>query len=129
MGSPPPIIHIVDDDETFRRAVVRLVEASGFRSASYESGDDLLAHPPGDEAGCILLDLQMPGMNGLDLQDRLTEAAPLLPIIFLTGYGDIQATVRAMKAGAEDFLEKTASSEALLQAIGRAMVRYQGRLA
>ena len=129
MSSPPPIIHIVDDDETFRRAVVRLVEASGFRSASYESGDDFLAHPPGDEAGCILLDLQMPGLNGLDLQDRLTEAAPLLPIIFLTGYGDIQATVRAMKAGAEDFLEKTASSEALLQAIGRAMVRYQARLA
>jgi FixJ family two-component response regulator len=123
-----PIIHIVDDDKSFRTAVGRLVEASGFRFACYESGAEFLAHLPTHEPGCILLDLQMPGLSGLELQGRVAEAAPLLPIIFLTGHGDIEATVRAMKAGAEDFLEKSASSEALLGAIERAMLRYQTRL-
>ncbi|GLS32528.1 two component transcriptional regulator, LuxR family [Mesorhizobium albiziae] len=123
-----PIVHIVDDDKSFRTATARLVEASGFRSICYESGDDFLARLPVHEPGCVLLDLQMPGLSGLELQDRLAEAAPQLPIVFLTGHGDIEITVRAMKAGAEDFLEKTASREALLGAIERAMLRYRARL-
>jgi FixJ family two-component response regulator len=122
-----PIIHIVDDDSSFRTAVGRLMKASGYRVAFYESGDDILARLPSTEPGCILLDLQMPGLSGWELQNRLTAAAPLLPIVFLTGHGDISATVRAIKAGAEDFLEKTASSKFLLEAIERALVQFDKR--
>ncbi len=120
-----PTIHIVDDDRSFRVSIGRLIEASGYRSAIYESGDDILARLSGSEPGCILLDLQMPGLNGLELQGRLAEKAPLLPILFLSGVGSIEATVRAMKAGAEDFLEKPVSRERLLEAINRALVRYE----
>jgi FixJ family two-component response regulator len=129
MSSAAPTVHIVDDDRSFRISVERLVKLSGYRSASYSSGAELLARLPTEEPGCILLDLNMPGLNGLELQDRLAGAAPLLPIVFLTGYGDISTTVRAMKAGAEDFLEKTASSSDLLAAIERAMAQCQQRSA
>jgi FixJ family two-component response regulator len=103
------------------------MEASGFRVASYESGDEILAHLHSSELGCILLDLQMPGVSGSELQDRLMETTPLLPIVFLTGHGDIGAGVRAIKAGAEDFLEKSASSKAVLEAVGRALLQYEKR--
>jgi FixJ family two-component response regulator len=122
-----PIIHIVDDDKSYRTAVERLMEASGFRVVSYESGEEILARLPGHEPGCILLDLQMPGLSGLELQSRLSEIAPLLPIVFLTGHGDIESTVRAIKAGADDFLEKSAPSKALLEAVKRALLRYEAR--
>jgi FixJ family two-component response regulator len=122
-----PIIHIVDDDKSFRTAVGRLIEASGFRIASYGSGDDILARLPNSEAGCILLDLQMPGLSGPELQDRLAEKAPLLPIVFLTGNGSIEASVRAIKAGAEDFLEKRASGKSLLEAVERALLENEKR--
>lgn len=120
-----PTIHIVDDDRSFRVSIGRLVEASGYRAAIYESGDDILTRLSGSEPGCILLDLQMPGLNGLELQGRLAEKAPLLPILFLSGVGSIEATVRAMKAGAEDFLEKPVSREKLLGAIDRALLRCE----
>jgi FixJ family two-component response regulator len=122
-----PVIHIVDDDKSFRTAVGRLIEASGFRVALYESGDQILAHLPGAEPGCILLDLQLPGLSGLELQRRLVEKVPLLPIIYLTGQGDIKASVMAMKAGAEDFLEKPAAGKTLFEAIGRALLQYEKR--
>ncbi|KRD56887.1 response regulator transcription factor [Ensifer sp. Root278] len=124
-----PIIHIVDDDNSYRTALARLMEASGYRVVTYGSGEELLANLSGSDPGCILLDLQMPGLSGLELQDRLTEKAPLLPIVFLTGRGDIKASVRAMKAGAEDFLEKPASREALLGAVERALLRSEIRRA
>jgi FixJ family two-component response regulator len=127
MSTVGPIIHIVDDDTSFRTAVGRLLEVSGFRVASYESGDEILAHLPSSEPGCILLDLQMPGLNGLELQGRLREKAPLLPIVFLTGQGNIEASVRAIKAGAEDFLEKPASRDALLGAVERALLQFEKR--
>jgi len=127
MSAPAPIVHIVDDDKSFRTSIGRLVEASGLRSASYESGAEFLARLPVHEPGCVLLDLRMPGSNGLELQGRLAEAAPLLPIVFLTGHGDIEASVRAMKAGAEDFLEKSASPSALLAAVESAIDRYRKR--
>jgi FixJ family two-component response regulator len=122
-----PVIHIVDDDKSFRTAVGRLMETSGFRVASYESGEDILARLPSSEPGCILLDLQLPGLSGLELQGRLAEMAPLLPIVFLTGHGDIGSTVQAVKAGADDFLEKSASGKALLEAVKRALLRYEIR--
>jgi FixJ family two-component response regulator len=122
-----PVIHIVDDDKSFRTAVARLMETSGFRVASYESGEAILAHLPSSEPGCILLDLRMPGLSGLELQSRLAEMAPILPIVFLTGHGDVGSTVRAMKGGADDFLEKTASSNELLEAVKQALLRCDAR--
>lgn len=122
-----PIIHIVDDDRSFRTAVGRLMETYGFRVASYESGEAILERMPISEPGCILLDLQMPGLSGLELQNRLAEMAPILPIVFLTGHADIGSTVRAMKAGADDFLEKSASSQDLLEAVKRALLRCDAR--
>jgi FixJ family two-component response regulator len=122
-----PVIHIVDDDKSFRTAVGRLIEASGFRVVLYESGDQILAHLPDVEPGCILLDLQLPGLSGLELQRRLGDNAPLLPIIYLTGQGDIKASVMAMKAGAEDFLEKPAAGKTLFEAIDRALLQYEKR--
>lgn len=118
------IIHIVDDDRSFRTAVGRLLSASGYAVALYASGEELLEHLPAASAdGCILLDLDMPGLSGLALQEKLTEKAPLLPIVFLTGRGDIKTGVQAMKAGADDFLEKPATSEILLETIDRALHR------
>ncbi|URK86055.1 response regulator transcription factor (plasmid) [Rhizobium sp. RCAM05350] len=118
-----PIIHIVDDDRSFRTAVGRLLSASGYSISLYGSGEELLERLPGSTPGCVLLDLDMPGLSGLALQDKLAEIAPLLPIVFLTGHGDVRASVRAMKAGADDFLEKPATSEMLLDAISHALHR------
>ncbi|OMQ46572.1 response regulator transcription factor [Ensifer sp. 1H6] len=120
-----PIVHIVDDDRSFRTAVGRLLSASGYRVSLYESGDQFLAQFPLDEPGCVLLDLDLPGLSGLELQDRVTERAPLLPVVFLTGRGNVKASVRAMKAGAEDFLEKPAPRGALLEAVQRALRRCE----
>lgn len=127
MAQVRPVIHIVDDDKSFRTAVGRLIEASGFRVVLYESGDQMLAHLPDVEPACILLDLQLPGLSGLELHKRLAENAPLLPIIYLTGQGDIKASVMAMKAGAEDFLEKPATGKTLFEAIDRALLQYEKR--
>jgi len=123
-----PIVHIVDDDQSFRVSVERLVALSGYRSAGYESGAALLEKLSTAEPGCILLDVNMPDLDGLELQERLAQLAPQLPIVFVTGYGTISSSVRAMKAGAEDFLEKSASSDDLVAAIERGMARCRQRL-
>jgi FixJ family two-component response regulator len=124
MTSATPVIHVVDDDAAFRTAVARLLRASGHQVALYESGDKLLENPPGNDPGCILLDLHMEGLSGFDLQDRLAKLGHTLPIVFLTGYGDIPASVRAIKAGAEDFLSKPVSKKPLLDAVERALERH-----
>ena len=105
----------------------RLLSASGYNVSLYGSGEELLARLPDTAPGCILLDLDMPGENGLALQDKLAEKAPLLPIVFLTGHGDVKASVQAMKAGADDFLEKPATGETLLHAIAHALHRAASR--
>jgi len=120
-----PLVHIVDDDVAFRTAIARLLQAAGYRVALYESGDQLLARPPSAEPGCILLDVRMDGLSGLELQERLSDRGVILPIVFLTGYGDIPSSVRAIKAGAEDFLSKPVSRETLLGAVTRALVRCE----
>jgi len=120
-----PLVHIVDDDAAFRRAMARLLQACGYRVALYESGNRLLESAPSAEPGCILLDVRMTGLGGLELQDRLHECGIILPIVFLTGYGDIPTSVRAIKAGAEDFLSKPISKGILLAAIERALARYE----
>ena len=129
MSAMEPIIHIVDDDASFLTALGRLVETYGFRVSCYKSGEDFLARLPESDAGCILLDLRMPGLSGPELQDRLAQAVPLLPIVFLTGQGTIAASVQAMKAGADDFLEKPVSSKILRGVIERALVQNEMRRA
>jgi FixJ family two-component response regulator len=119
-----PVIYVVDDDASFRIAIGRLLQASGYRVALYESGERFLKDPPSPEPGCILLDVRMPGLNGLELQDRLSDLGAILPIVFLTGHGDLAMSVRAIKSGAEDFLPKPVSKEALLAVVERALVRY-----
>ena len=124
MSSPSPLIHIVDDDASYRAAVARLLEASGYRVALYASAAQLLEAAPPAEAGCILLDMHMEGLSGLELQERLAAAGSPLPIVFLTGHADVPSSVRAIKAGAEDFLTKPATKDVLLPAVRRALARF-----
>jgi RNA polymerase sigma factor (sigma-70 family) len=127
MTAAQPVIHVVDDDAPFRTAVARLLRAAGYQVAPYESGDHLLANPPGSGPGCILLDMRMSGLSGLELQDRLSKLDNILPIVFLTGHGSIPMSVQAIKAGAEDFLSKPVSKKTLLEAVERALGRYRER--
>jgi FixJ family two-component response regulator len=123
-AGPTTVIHVVDDDALFRTATARLLRASGYEVALYESGDQLLQNCLNDEPGCILLDVRMPGLDGLGLQKKLRQMDSILPIVFLSGHGDIPTSVKAMKAGAEDFLSKPVSKNTLLEAIERALWRY-----
>jgi FixJ family two-component response regulator len=123
MTSVPPVIHVVDDDLPFRTALARLLRASGHQVIVYSSATEFLENRPIAARGCILLDVQMPGLDGLELQGRLAERECLLPIVFLTGHGDIPMCVRATKAGAEDFLSKPVSKATLLDAVRRALLR------
>ena len=118
----PGLVHIVDDDASFRTAIERRLKNAGYEVAIYPSAQDLLDRMPSEsESGCILLDVRIPGLSGPELQDRLSELGSTLPIVFLTGFADVQTTVRAIKAGAEDFLTKPVSSEDLLAAVERAL--------
>jgi FixJ family two-component response regulator len=118
-----PVIHIVDDDASFLRAISRLLRASGFAVKTFESAADLFAKRDREATGCVVADLQMPGMNGLQLQAALARTRNPLPILFLTGNADIPSSVRAIQGGAEDFLMKTAPEAELLEAIQRALAR------
>jgi FixJ family two-component response regulator len=118
-------VHVVDDDASFRTAVGRQLRAAGYHVFTYESGADLLAQLPVTSPGCIILDVRLPGMSGPDLQQRLIERGANLPIIFLTGHPDIPASVRTIKAGAEDFLIKPVAGSKLLAAIERAIASHR----
>jgi RNA polymerase sigma factor (sigma-70 family) len=115
------VIHVVDDDSSFRSAIARLLSAAGYEVALYETSQQLLDKPPTNLTDCILLDVQMPGLSGLQLQDRLSKLGNRLPIVFLTGHIDIPTSVRAIKAGAEDYLTKPVTQEQLLETIRRAL--------
>ena len=117
-----PVVRIVDDDPSFLASMERLLRASGYSVRSFASATEFLARAD-ESAGCVLVDLRMPGMDGLTLQEVLKRSANALPVIFLTGEGDIPMTVRAMRQGAEDFLTKDAPKGDLLAAVDRAIAR------
>lgn len=117
-----PVVYVVDDDISFLVAVGRLLRAAGRTVRTFASAAELLAQL-GDTPGCVIADLRMPGMDGLALQQALLRESNVLPVIFLTGAGDIPTSVRAMRHGAEDFLTKQAPREDLLAAVDRAIAR------
>ena len=119
----PRLIHLVDDDEAIRRSAGFMLKTSGFRVQSYESGDHLLKSAASLEPGCILLDIRMPGMDGLEVQQALKERGVALPVVIMTGHGDVTLAVQAMKAGAVDFIEKPFEKAVLLGAIDQAFSR------
>src|SRR5262245_18590690 len=121
-AAAPLVVHVIEDDESSRLASSRLLRAAGYEVLVYATGAEFLAHPPAG-AGCLVLDLRLPGPSGLELQDRLLTAENPLPIVFLTGHGDIPRTVRAMRAGAVDFLTKPVDGPVLLEAVARAVAR------
>lgn len=123
MSEVAPVVFIVDDDASFLNATARLLRASGLATQTFLSPQAFLEALTDDTAGCAVVDLHMPGLNGLAVQDALMQAGRALPVVFLTGEGDIPTSVRAMRHGAEDFLEKRAPKERLLDAIQRALAR------
>jgi FixJ family two-component response regulator len=118
-----PLIHVVDDDEPLRTSLLRLLKAAGYEARGYGSSGEFLLEPPADRPGCVLLDLRMPGPSGLELQAALRRRGVALPVIFLTGHGDVASSVRAMQAGAVDFLTKPVKRETLFAALRRALER------
>ena len=122
MSESAPVVYVVDDDASFLTAVSRLLRAAGYAVRTFSRPEEFLSQL-GEAPGCVIADLQMPGLSGLDLQDALARAGHMLPVIFLTGHGDIPTTVRAMRQGAEDFLTKRTPKEDLLEAVKRALAR------
>jgi len=122
---PPPdaLIAIVDDDPSAREGLSSLIRSAGLRVEAFASAQEFLVRPGSDLPSCLVLDLQLPGLSGLDLQKRMPEVGLEIPIVFLTGHGDIPASVQAMKAGAVEFLTKPFDDEKLLQAIQEAVER------
>jgi FixJ family two-component response regulator len=118
-----PLIHVVDDDEQLRVALLRLLGAAGFEARGYASTGDFLLDPLPDQPGCLLLDVNLPGPSGLELQEVLRKHGCMLPVVFLTGRADVPSSVRAMKAGAVDFLQKPVQRDTLLGAIDRALAQ------
>ena len=118
-----PVVYVVDDDGSVRRSLSRLLRSAGYEVELLESAESFLACKKLDGASCLVLDLQMPGLNGLQLQEAMIANGTEIPIVFISGHGDIPVSVRAMKAGAIDFLPKPFEPEDLLAAIRRAMER------
>ena len=123
MSPPAPTIFVVDDDASFQKAIARLLRAGGYAFKTFTSATEFLKNPPLDQPGCIIADLHMPGPSGLDLQQALLKMGHPLPMIFLTGHGDIPTSVQAVKQGAEDFLTKPVKKETLFAVIERALAR------
>ncbi|MCP4992786.1 MAG: response regulator transcription factor [Gammaproteobacteria bacterium] len=125
MNSTQSTVFIVDDDQAMRNSLKWLIESIGMPVETYESADAFIRNYYPGRAGCLLLDVRMPGMSGLDLQEYFLEQEIRIPIIIITGHGDVPMAVRAMKAGAVDFIEKPFNDELLLDSIRRALVQDQ----
>ena len=119
------LVHLVDDDDAIRRSVGFMLKTSGYHVRTYESGVELLKGAPGLEPGCILLDIRMPGMDGLEVQAALRDKGVTLPVIIMTGHGDVSLAAQAMKAGAVDFIEKPFEKAVLLSAIDHGVERLR----
>lgn len=117
------IIYLVDDEEAIRRSASFMLKTAGLKVETFNSGVDFLRHARELEPGCVLLDIRMPGMDGLEVQEALVERGIPMPVIIMTGHGDINSAVRAMKSGAVDFLEKPFEKTTLLAAIEQAQLR------
>ena len=120
-------VYVVDDDASVREAVGSLISSAGLRAETFTSAQEFLASTQAEGPSCLVLDLELPGLSGLDLQQELAKADVQIPIIFLTGRADISTSVRAMKAGALDFLTKPIDDEVLMDAIWRGIAHYQAR--
>jgi FixJ family two-component response regulator len=124
MSAPPPSrVFVVDDDASVRKSLSRLLTGAGFEVEAFASVQDFLARPRYEGPCCLVLDVRMPGLTGLDLQEALTAAGRLLSIVFITGFVDVRESVQAMKGGAVDFLTKPVGAKELLAAIQRAVAR------
>ena len=123
MRETGPTVFVVDDDDAVRRSLTRLLRSAGWNAEVFASAGDLLERAPISGPGCVLLDVHMPGMSGIELQDRMAEAGITLPVVFLTGKGDIPMSVQAMKHGAVDFLVKPVEEDVLFQALDQAFRR------
>ncbi|WP_298281711.1 response regulator FixJ [Acidocella sp.] len=123
-GATAPVVHIVDDDEAVRAALAFLLGAEGFAVRAFDSGVAFLDGLETMQPGCVVTDVRMPGLGGLDLQRELLKRRIALPVIVMTGHGDVKLAVEAMKAGAVDFLEKPFAPEAMLEAVRGALARY-----
>jgi FixJ family two-component response regulator len=123
MSDLDPVVFVVDDDPSIRDALTSLIRSVGLRVETFESARAFLIRQPSDVPGCLVLDVRLPGLSGLDLQRELAAAQITMPIIFITGHGDIPMTVQAMKAGAVEFLTKPFRDQDLLDAIAQAIER------
>jgi FixJ family two-component response regulator len=122
MNEPLPTVYVVDDDPSVRKSLARLLRSAGYQAETFATAAEFLDYRRvHDTAGCLVLDVQMPGLNGLELQSELLDSPNPIPIVFITGHGDIPMSVTAMKAGAVDFLSKPFQEEDLLEAIGEAI--------
>lgn len=128
MSKTEPIVFVVDDDAAVRHAIKDLLESVGIRAETFRSGREFLARKPADAPSCLILDVRLPGTSGLEFQRELNAAGFEIPIVFITGHGDIPITVQAMKAGAVDFLTKPFREQELLDAIHKAVDRDRARL-
>jgi len=124
MTEPAPIVFVVDDDPSVRKALARLLKSALLPVEVFASAQELLERPLPDAPACLILDVRMPGLNGLDLQSALAERNSSLPIIFVSGRGNIATAVRAMKGGAVDFLTKPVNDQELLMTVRRALARH-----
>jgi len=125
MPTPKAAVFVVDDDTSVREALKGLLRSAGFAVETFASAQEFLACPPSDLPGCLVLDVGLPGLSGLDLQQRMAEINREIPIVFITGQGDVPTSVRAMKAGAVEFLTKPFGERDLLDAIRQAIDRDQ----
>ena len=128
-SSPPtPRVFVVDDDVSVRESLELLIGTAGWLPVTFASAQDFLDHPRVSAPSCLVLDVSLPGLDGLELQDRVAVDRPDMPIIFITGHGDVPMTVRAMKAGAAEFLTKPFGGDVLLAAVGSALERSRDAL-
>jgi FixJ family two-component response regulator len=126
MKEPDPIVFVIDDEALIRDGIRSLIKSIGLRAETFASAQDFMLAKRPDAPACLILDVRMPGLNGLDLQRKLSEANIYIPIIFITGHGDIPMSVRAMKEGALEFLTKPVRGQDLLDAVQKAVAHDRG---